>query len=62
MTRDEYEKLYESLVQSMIDRPADPIVVRHTIGLLKALDRWLQMPATQARDGAALASVSRGSP
>lgn len=58
MTSEDYEKLYESLVQSMIDRPSDPIVVRHTIGLLKALDRWLQ-PATQARDSAALASHGR---
>jgi hypothetical protein len=63
MTTADYEKLYEALVQSLIDRPPDPIVVRHTIGLLKALDRWLlTQSVTQPRDGAALASSHRGQP
>ncbi len=36
----DYEKFYESLVQALIDKPPDPNVVRHMIGLLKALNRW----------------------
>jgi len=61
MTAAEAEHLSELLVQSMIDRPPDPIVARHMIGLLKALDRWL-VSQPQARDGAALASSHRGQP
>jgi hypothetical protein len=60
MTPTEAERLHEALVQSLIDRPADLNVVRHTIGLLKALDRWLLMQSgTQARNVATLASSSR---
>ncbi len=45
----DYEKFYESLVQALIDKPPDPNVVRHMIGLLKALNRWHLKPAHQAR-------------
>ncbi len=61
MTSAEAERLYELLVQSMIDRPPDAIVARHMIGLLKALDRWL-LSQPQARDYASLASSSRRQP
>jgi hypothetical protein len=50
MTRAGYERLYQMLLQSYIDRPTDLDVLRHTRGLIKALDRWLLKPAhTQAR-------------
>ncbi len=61
MTSADAERLYELLVQSMIDRPPDAIVARHMIGLLKALDRWL-LSQPQARDYASLASSSRRQP
>jgi hypothetical protein len=65
----DYDQLYETLVQSLIDTPyqsmpPDPMVRRHTIGLVKALDRWLlklrpvnPVQARTARPSATLASV-----
>jgi len=62
MTRAGYERLYQMLLQSYIDRPTDLDVLRHTRGLIKALDRWLLRPAKPvqartARPSATLASV-----
>jgi len=61
MTRAGYEKLYQMLLQSYIDRPNDLDVLRHTRGLIKALDRLLvkqaHIQARTARPSATLASV-----
>ena len=64
MTRAGYERLYQMLLQSYIDRPTDLDVLRHTRGLIKALDRWLLKPAKTdqartVRPSATLASQER---
>jgi hypothetical protein len=64
MTRAGYERLYQMLLQSYIDKPPDVEILRHTKGLIKALDRWLLKPANTvqartARPSATLASQER---